>query len=177
MCQYIALLLSHSADGPEVTAVTQHVDLKSTPIHFDFIFTKNRDEPSVRDTNRAAELGHLIRKEMPQGKEALMSSLHKFAPNYSSHTYVQQAKHILRLTPPIITHLGRIKSTTPHAWQFEYVCTNEADPLLAQIAKKDNCTPLDVVFSMLTVVVRISYQLQLHQGDEQQLLSQEKTSS
>ena len=168
VCQYIALLLSHRGDGSEVTAVTENINLKSDPIQFEFIFSKNRDQHSPQDSNRATELAYLIRKGMSEGKSSLMGLLCDYTLAYSSHTHVQQGKRILELTPPLLTHLGRmIKSMTPQVWQFDHVHRNEADRLLAQVAKDNTCSPLDVLLSMLTVMVRISHQLQPHDDHEQ----------
>ena len=157
ICQLLALLLAHSTDSADVTAVTVHLDTISKPPIFQFVFCKNKEPASPYDVERAVKLAQVIRDNASKSCQAFVTSLCNYMATYCSHNQVRLGKYILKLTSPLITHLDRmIQSPGPKDWQHDFIDTNAGDKIIANLATKKSVTPLQGLLAMLTCLINVA---------------------
>ena len=105
ICKLIGLLLAHTTEGADVTAVTLYLDTKSKPPVFEFVFAKNKEPASPHDLERAKKLAQVIRDNASKSCQTFVTIICEYMATYCSHNQRHLAKHIRDLTPPLITHL------------------------------------------------------------------------
>ena len=161
ICQLLALLLAHSADSADVTAVTVNLDSNSTPPIFEFVFCKNKEPVSPHDVERAVKLAQVIRDNSSKPCQAFITSLCDYMAIYCYHNQVHLGKHILKLASPLLTQLHRmIKSPESKDWQYDFINTNVGDKIIATFAAKQSVTLLEGLLAMLTSLVNIAKRCQ-----------------
>jgi hypothetical protein len=157
ICQLVALLLANSNSGSAVTAVTTHLDAKSDPPTFQFVFAKNKEPASIHDIKRANKLAEVIRDGVSKPCQDFVTDLVDYMAIYSAHNQRHLSKHILDFAPPLLTQLDRmIKSGDPTVWQHEFTYKNKADEVIVLFAVGNGVTPLEGLLAMLTHLINIS---------------------
>lgn len=104
ICQLLAILLAHSTDSADVTAVTVHLDSNSTPPVFEFVFSKNKEPVSPHNVERT----RVIRDDASKPCQAFIISLCNYMATYFSHIQVHLGMQILKFTSPSLTQLNRM---------------------------------------------------------------------
>ena len=161
ICQLLALVLAHTTDSADVTAVTVHLDSNSTAPKFEFIFSKNKEPASPHNVERAVKLAQVIRDNASKPCQGFITSLCDYMATYCSHNQTHLGKHILKLTSPLITQLDRmIKSPGSKAWQYDFINTKAGDKIIATFAAKQSVTLLEGLLAMLTSLINVAKRCQ-----------------